>query len=247
MTLAALAIIGSEAGASEAADRVASCDSETLPIFTSGLTPSERVTALEPLRDACEGTGIYEVRLGHAYSVVGRAEEGERLVRDALATTTGFELELRWVLANIQFVQSRFEEAETEARRLVADFPNSPNGYTILAKVLLATDDYAGAVSALEKSVSLEEHAETYLLLTIAHYNLQNYLESAQAMQTSLRMDVNGLLHTTAVASAALSLHELGHDMPGYELLEKHAELVPDAVSTPAFQYALQRYQQAAE
>ena len=210
------------------------------------MSPPEEAGALEGLADTCAGTGLYEARLGYLYSLVGRTQEGERLLRAALETTTGFERELKTSLVNVLSAQARFDDAEDVALNLIADYPEWPGGFTALAGVLLVIGDYQGVVAAAEKSNAIAEDADTYLFLTMAHFNMRNYEESARAMQTSLRLDRAGLMHTDAVASGAMSLLAMGHHEAGLELLERHIELVPDAAESANFQLAARRFQLSA-
>ncbi len=245
--LAGLALFATGTAASGDYDRAAACDLSIALILETESSPSEQAIALEQLVYECAGTGLYEARLGVAYILIGRLEEAERLLQKSLETTTGFERELKWVLADVFYLQSRGDEAETVARELIAKHPDWPGGYTALAKALLVTDDLEGVVSAAEMSNLLYEDAGNYLLLTMAHFNLGNYPESAQAMQTSLRMDMSGLTVTDAVASGALSLLVLGDYEAGWEMLQKHVELVPEAIDSPNYQHALQHFERAAQ
>ncbi len=233
--------------ADEAHSMIVNCEDATIEAMDSTDDPAAELLALEELAPACAGHGAFEAGLAHAHIYVGRPEDAERIVMDALAEDGGYEKQLKGVLGDALFRQEKFEEAESLARELIEDHPDFYIGYWRLGDVLLVTGDYEGVVSAMETANVLEESAVSYQLLTMAHFNLQNYRESALALQTALQMDIRSLRHTSSVSAGALSLLALGHYEAGRELLDKHVELVPDAVNDGIYQFAMQHYLQAAQ
>ena len=233
--------------ASEAVRASLSCEDATIVAMDSTDTAIDQLLAFEEIAPDCTGTGVFEAGLGNAYIYSGRPEEAERLIRDALAQGLEYEKQLTGVLGDALFRQEKFEEAEALARALIEEHPDFYIGYWRLGDVLLVTGDYEGVVSAMETANEIEENSVSYQLLTMAHFKLENYLESAQSLQISLRMDPAGLRHTNTIASGALSLLRLGHYEAGRELLNKHFELVPEAILEPNFQTALRHYERAAQ
>ena len=233
--------------ASEAVRAGVNCEDATVLAMDSTDTAVDQLLALEEIAPDCAGTGIFEAGLANAYIYSGRPDEAERLLRDALVQGLGYEKQLKGMLGDALFRQEKLDEAEALARALIEEHPDFYIGYWRLGDVLLVTGDYEGVVSAMETANEMEENSVSYQLLTMAHFKLENYLESAQSLQVSLRMDPDGLRNTNAIASGALSLLRLGHYEAGRELLEKHFELVPEAILEPNFQTALRHYERAAQ
>ena len=231
--------------ATETIATLINCEDATVETMDSAETPAAQIQALGELAGVCAGSGAFEAALGNAYIYTGRPGEAERLVRDALAQGTGYEKQLRGVLGDALFRQEKFDEAESLARALIEDYPDFYIGYWRLGDVLLVTGDDKGVVAALETANRLEENSVSYQLLTMAHFNLRNYQESVRALHTSLEMDIAGLRHTPSISTGALSLLAIGQYDTGRELLDRHIELVPDAVNEDVYQFAIQHFQRA--
>ncbi len=221
------------------------CDSRTSEVGGSEAALSQRIAEMELLREHCSGSGVLEARLAYLYGAAGLYAEADALILQGLSFPSPYEMQLRSAQTNLALRQGRLDQAEQYARDLVAAFPEWAGSYAALGEVLLASKQDVEGIEALETANSLLETSKAHLLLTMAHFNLENYLESAQALQRSLKMDINGLKHTNAICAGSLSLLALGHVSAGQELLDKHLELVPDAINSKNIQYTLSKYQQS--
>ena len=222
-----------------------SCEARTSQVGASSNPLSRRIAEMELLQKHCSGSGVYEARLAYLYGAAGRYAEADTMLLSGLSLGTLYEKELRSAQTNLALWQGRPDRAEQYARELVAAFPEWAGSHAALGEVLLASNQDAEGVEALETANSLMETSKAHLLLTMAHFNLKNYLESAQAIQRSLKMDNSGLKHTDAICAGSLSLLALGYVTAGQELLDKHLELVPGAKDSKNFQYVLSKYHQA--
>jgi len=217
------------------------CDAEFVRIMEDAQQyPDARskTNRLESLGSQCEGTGIYESRLGGLYSEQGRYDDARKVLLSGLGRETQYNKQIRIALFDVEFRQQHLPKAEAEALALIKDFPDWVGGYGALGQVRLVQHRFQEGIEDLERANSLEPTSGAYTLLAMAYYQVDRPRDSAIAMQKALRIDKDALAHTQAVCATAYSLVALGHLPEAEDLLAKHLKVQPKAVNDPTYQAA---------
>ena len=104
----------------------------------------------------------------------------------------------------LQIEQGNYDEARTIASMLRAKFPNRPEGYHLTGVVSLQTRDLNGAVSAFQKTVTLQPDTLNYFLLGLSLYQTNDLELALSQLRRALELDPS--YHRARLLLAAVHL-----------------------------------------
>jgi tetratricopeptide (TPR) repeat protein len=219
-----------------ATDR-AFCDSEFKRIIAGDLFASspEKVAAWRSLSARCDGSGLYEARLVGLMNYNGQVAEARKLGLDALKRELDSKRELLVAMAELESRAHNNGLAIDYSKRAIAEDGKWYGGYASLGETHLAMRQLNEAIAAFQSALEREPVPRLNSLLCIAYWHNHQYLESARAMQTALKQDMNEFGHTKAIAAAASSLAMIGQLPAAQDMLQQHVDAIPAAAKDPDF------------
>jgi tetratricopeptide (TPR) repeat protein len=132
--------------------------------------------------------------LAAAYQKTGDTAAAEDAFRKAISMRPEY-----WAVysafGTFYFTQSRYNEAAAMFQKAIEHAPRNYRGYSNLGAINLLLGKYQEAVDQLKRSVELRPTAEAYGNLGTAYYYMHRYDDSAESLQSALKIDENDWLN----------------------------------------------------
>ena len=130
---------------------------------------------------------------GVAYLRLGRNQEAEAALRNALELSQGRDGETQTVLASVLVNLNRCSEAETLARQALAVTPGSWLANYVFARALLGLRRTDEAEKSIQETLRLNPNLpQAYLLLASVHMNRTDGVSLIKDLGNYLRLDPKG-------------------------------------------------------
>lgn len=164
------------------------------------------------------GDIMLAVSLGNLYNKTGRPNEAGRVL-DAVMTYEGKDKKKSHGPVALMAVEAgRLAEAEKYALLAIEAYPNSADGYGILAQVMLRRGRYREAVLLYGKAISQNpDEIAYYLNLGLARVLLGENDEGRKNFALALKMEENSTLALTGMANSYFFERNYGEAIRYYE------------------------------
>lgn len=217
--IALVAIQSSNASSGGADSKLEFCEHRMQQLENSGVALSAMIDEWLAVEEQCKGSGFFEYRLSKLHLRAGQYEQSRKAVDQGLSYDTAFVRELELARGDVYLHTKNYARAEVEYQRVADKYPSWFAGHNFLGFALFAQGKNDEAVKHLDKSNSLQESADSYRTLTMAHYLQGDYEKSAESLNRAYSLDESILGDRDPMVAAIRSYTELGKFEVAYGLL----------------------------
>lgn len=174
----------------------------------SGL--GELIETWSAQEDRCQGTGFFEYQMSKLHIAYAEYDKAFAWIERGLQHDTAYNRELSLAKGDIALHQGNYGQAEAHYIEVTAEYPQWFAGFDYLGFSVFAQGRYQQAVDHLNKANSLQESADAYRTLTLAHYMLGNHEQVIDSLNRAYSLNEAILSDRDPMIAGVRSYAEVG-------------------------------------
>lgn len=225
---------------------LARCESirDQIEDFNRGLSVEQKIVAWGNEGRLCELTEFVDFQRARLHGVAGNYQVAQGLIHKQLEASTRLRKQFLELLASHNLLQVARRKTHTAADwqdiredyvALVRAYPDWYRGYDGLARVALLQEQYEDAEQHALQANRRRETAAAHRKLTIARYQMGNYLGAVINSTKALEMDASLNGDREFMLSSAAASIELGKLTDAQQLLDSLLKQRPQVKSDKAY------------
>jgi tetratricopeptide (TPR) repeat protein len=158
----------------------------------------------------CEGTGLYESRLGYFYVEMQRYSDAEKVLNAGLSKPNEYHKQLKLSLIDIDVLKGHFDSAFAKAIKLQQEYSDWYASYFLLMRITLLQGRFEDAIRyAMESNKRQAPDAGMYLSMTIAYHQLGKDELAVDSFHNAAKLDPSVLSKVSGTDEVIYSLVRL--------------------------------------
>lgn len=193
-----------------ASETLETCERDFIELRSSTFDVGEQIAKSNALKQQCEGTGLFEVRMSELYIAERNYSKAMQVIERGLTYDNSFNKELLLAKGNVALHQKDYAAAESAYRVVIEGYPNWNTGFDYLGFSVFAQGGNKQAIEYLDKANTLSESAGTYRTLTLAHYLLGHHEQAIESLNRAFSLDEAILADRDPMVAGIRSYAEVG-------------------------------------
>ncbi len=193
-----------------ASENLETCERDFIELRSSTFDVGEQIAKSNALKQQCESTGLFEVRMSELYVADRNYSKAMQVIERGLTYDTSFNKELLLAKGNVALHQKDYAAAESAYRVVIEGYPNWNTGFDYLGFSVFAQGGNEQAIEYLDKANTLSESAATYRTLTLAHYLLGHHEQAIESLNRAFSLDEAILADRDPMVAGIRSYAEVG-------------------------------------
>lgn len=198
------------------------------------------VQHMEDARSACSKDALYASRLASFYFELGRVEESEQIVAEALATHP-LSKELLFSKGDGELRHSKPADAISTAEKIIKAHPSWFGGYYLMQRAQMDSRQFTESAEYGQRAAALSngQMPVIYLNLAVANYHSGKLEDCVKSAELAIQKDPSVLSRPWGINEAVYALASLGRRSEALSLAKRRMNADPNWQADPALVKAL--------